>query len=177
MPNNIIDDINNNAEDEEVISKYRNEYKDFFKYVDMLKGTVVSFGSHPAGILVSDRDIAREVGTITLSTSDYPVSCCGMKEVDSCNWIKLDCLGLANIGVINKCCEMIGIERLTPDNIDLEDEKVWLSIAKDNRSIFQWESLLGKKVLDGMFSEETLKKVKEHVEDFSYLKWFSYRNG
>ena len=177
MPNNIIDDISNNADDEVIITKYRDEYKNFFKYVDMLMGTVVSFGSHPAGILVSDRDIAREVGTITLATSDYPVSCCGMKEVDSCNWVKLDCLGLANIGVINKCCEMIGIERLTPDNVDLEDEKVWLSIAKDNRSIFQWESVLGKKVLDGMFSEETLKKVKDHVEDFSYLKWFSFGNG
>ena len=28
------------------------------------------------------------------------------------------------MGVINKCCEMAGIERLTPDNVDLEDENM-----------------------------------------------------
>lgn len=172
-----IDKISDNAEDEEVLEKLREEHEDIFKYIDMLMGTVVSFGSHPAGILVSDDDIARKIGTVTLSTSDYPVSCCDMKEVDSCNWVKLDCLGLVNIGVINKCCEMAGIERLTPDNIDLEDEKVWLSIAKDNRSIFQWESQLGKGILDDMFNVETLERVKSHVDNFSYLKWFSFGNG
>lgn len=176
-PKEIIDEISNGADDEETVLLLRNKYKEIFKYIDIIMGTIVSFGSHPAGVVVSDRDIAREIGTVTLATNDYPVSCCNMKEVDSCNWIKLDCLGLVNIGVINKCCEMAGIERLTPDNIDLEDEKVWHSIANDNRSIFQWESPLGKGVLEDMFNEETLKRVKSHVKDFSYLKWFSFGNG
>lgn len=70
---------------------------------------------------------------------------------------------------------MVGIERLTPDNVDLEDEKVWMSIANDSTSIFQFESKLGKETLKNMFSEETLRKVQN--ENFSYLKWFSFANG
>ena len=93
VPSHLVDEISNSADDEEALAKLRIEHEDLFKYIDILKGTVVSFGSHPAGIIVSDRDIAREIGTITLSTNDYPVSCCDMKEVDSCNWVKLDCLG------------------------------------------------------------------------------------
>ena len=177
LSKNVVDEIASSSEDEELQNKLRSQYPEVFKYVDVLMGTIVSFGSHPAGILVSDRNIAREVGTVTLATSDYPVSCCNMGEVDSCNWVKLDCLGLANIGVINKCCEMAGIERLTPDNVDLEDEKVWMSIAKDHRSIFQWESNMAKGILENMFNEETLKRVKAHNKNFSYLKWFSFGNG
>ncbi|WP_133015013.1 PHP domain-containing protein [Clostridium cuniculi] len=177
VPSHLVDEISNSADDEEALAKLRIEHEDLFKYIDILKGTVVSFGSHPAGIIVSDRDIAREIGTITLSTNDYPVSCCDMKEVDSCNWVKLDCLGLANMGVINKCCEMAGIERLTPDNVDLEDENVWMSIAKDNRSIFQWESKMAQGILENMFSDETLNRIKSHTDNFSYLKWFSFGNG
>ena len=39
-----------------------------------------------------------------------------------------DILGLDNIGVINDTCKSLGIERLTPDNVDLDDMDVWKSI-------------------------------------------------
>ena len=51
-----------------------------------------------------------------------------------------DILGLDNIGVINEACKLAGIERLTPDNVDLNDEKVWGDIRDDTTMIFQWES-------------------------------------
>lgn len=63
-----------------------------------------------------------------------------MKELDDLMYVKLDILGLDNIGVINETCKTLGIERLTPDNTDMEDMSVWKSIRDDTTLIFQWES-------------------------------------
>ena len=47
----------------------------------------------------------------------YPVSMINMKELDDLMYVKLDILGLDNIGVINETCKMLGIERLTPGSL------------------------------------------------------------
>ena len=172
-----IEDIKDEAEKERTLKEYKKKYPIIFKYVDILVGTVVSFGSHPAGIIVTDRCIEEELGTVTLASSDDPVSCANMKEVDSLNFVKLDCLGLATIGIINKTCEMAGIKRLTPENVNFEDENVWRSIANDSTGIFQFESDMARELLKNMFSEEVLTKVKAKVKNFSYIKWFSFANG
>lgn len=109
---------------------FRERYPDLFKYVDIVSGTIVSIGSHPSGVLVSDLNIDEEVGMCSLSTSDYPVSVLNMKELDALMYVKLDILGLDNIGVINETCKLAGIERMTPDNVDLDDEDVWRDIRK-----------------------------------------------
>ena len=62
-----------------------------------------------------------------------------MKEIDSLNYVKLDILGLDNIQIINETCKLAGIERLTPQNIDDNDEAVWQSIKEDTLGIFQWD--------------------------------------
>lgn len=99
----------------------RKEYPEVFKYVDIVNGTIVSIGTHPSGVLISDLPIEQTVGLCSVSTSDYPVSMINMKELDDLMYVKLDILGLDNIGVINDTCKKLGIERLTPDNTDMED--------------------------------------------------------
>lgn len=49
------------------------QYPDVFKYVDIVDGTVVSIGTHPSGVLISDLPIEQTVGLCSLSTSDYPL--------------------------------------------------------------------------------------------------------
>ena len=88
-----------------------------------------------------------------------------------------DILGLDNIGVINETCKLAGIERLTPDNVDLNDEKVWRSIRDDTTLIFQWESSSAQAYLKNFMSDRTIDIAKEHNKDFSYIKWFSFGNG
>lgn len=73
---------------------FRKRYPELFKYVDIVNGTIVSIGSHPSGVLVSDLDIEEEVGMCSLATSDYPVSMLNMKELDALMYVKLDILGL-----------------------------------------------------------------------------------
>lgn len=157
--------------------KARKKYPDVFQYVDIVNGTIVSIGTHPSGVLVSDLDIDGLIGMCSVSTSDYPVSMLNMKELDEQMFVKLDILGLDNLGVINETCKMVGIERLTPDNIDDTDEKVWQSIRDDTTMIFQWESNSAQQYLKEFMSESTLKSAKEHTPNFSPIKWFSFGNG
>ena len=158
-------------------NKWREKYPDVFKYVDIVSGTIVSIGSHPSGVLVSDRDIESDIGLCSISTSDYPVSMLDMHGLDGQMYVKLDILGLDNIGVINETCRMLGIDRLTPDNVDLNDEKVWKSIRDDTTLIFQWESDSAQAYLKKFMSDETIARAKEKDPNFSYIKWFSFGNG
>lgn len=169
--------ISNQITDNEIPKKLREQYSELFEYVDIVNGVVMSVGSHPSGVLVTDKDIASEIGTCTLSTSEYPVSMLNMKELDDLMYVKLDILGLDNIGIINDTCKMVGINRLNPDNVDLNDEKVWQSIKDDTTLIFQWESDSAAQYLKKFMSDETIKKVKNIVSNFSYIKWFSFGNG
>ena len=169
------DEISKNVEQEE--EKYRYLYPDIFEYVDILNGTVVSIGSHPSGVLVTDVDLSRQIGMCSISTSDYPVSMLNMKELDALFYVKLDILGLDNLGVINDTCKMVGIERLNPDNVDLNDEAVWKSIRDDTTLVFQWESDAASAYIKKFMSDETLEVAKQVNPNFSYIKWFSFGNG
>lgn len=157
--------------------KWREQYPEVFKYVNIVSGTIVSIGSHPSGVLVSDKEIEADVGLCSLSTSDYPVSMLDMHGLDDQMYVKLDILGLDNIGVINECCKLAGIERLTPDNVNLEDEAVWKSIRDDTTMIFQWESDSAAAYLKRFMSDNTIALAKSRSKDFSYIKWFSFGNG
>lgn len=155
----------------------RKAYPELFEYVDIVNGTIVSIGSHPSGVLVSDKNIEEDIGMCSLSTSPYPVSMLNMKELDALMYVKLDILGLDNIGLINDTCKMLGIERFTPDNVDLDDERVWKSIRDDTTLIFQWESDSAQSYLKRFMSDKTLEIAKAHNKNFSYIKWFSFGNG
>lgn len=157
--------------------KARTRYPEIFRYVDLVNGTIVSIGSHPSGVLISDLPIEETVGLCSISTSDYPVSMINMKELDDLMYVKLDILGLDNIGVINETCKTLGIDRLTPDNVDLDDADVWKSIRDDTTLIFQWESTMAAKYIKRFLSDATVQKAREHSKNFSMLKWMSFGNG
>lgn len=155
----------------------RKKYKEVFEYVDIVNGTIVSVGTHPSGVLVSDLPIDQLVGLCSISSSPYPVSMINMKELDDLMYVKLDILGLDNLGVINDTCKTLGIERLTPDNVDLEDMDVWRSIRDDTTLIFQWESDSAQAYIKDFMSDRTLEIARSRIKNFSMIKWLSFGNG
>jgi DNA polymerase-3 subunit alpha len=155
----------------------RTKYKKLFKYVDLVNGVVVSVGNHPAGCVVSPYPVDEWFGTFTTSTDEYPISLLNMKEIDSLNFVKLDILGLDNIGLIYKTCDAAGIPFLTPDNTPVDDEEVWNSIKEDTTMIFQWESQSATAYLKQLFSDSTIQKIKAKNPDFSYIDLLSIGNG
>ena len=172
-----VSDICNKLNGKDVPDELRKKYKELFSYVDIVNGTIVSVGTHPSGVLISDLPIEEMVGMCSISSSDYPVSMLNMKELDALMYVKLDILGLDNIGVINETCKELGIERLTPDNVDLDDENVWKSIRDDTTLIFQWESNSAQAYIRKFMSDKTIQIAKEANKDFSYIKWLSFGNG
>lgn len=177
MPLSEVGEICNQIENDEIPPKLRQQYPELFEYVDIVTGTVVSIGTHPSGVLVSDLDIENLIGMCTTGTSDYQISMLNMKELDALMYVKLDILGLDNIGVINETCRLAGIERLTPDNTDLDDMEVWKEIRDDTTLIFQWESNSAQAYIRKFMSDATLDKVKDKIPNFSMLKWLSFGNG
>ena len=162
---------------DEIPEKLRNEYPELFEYVDIVNGTIVSVGTHPSGVLVSDLDIDSLIGTCSIGSSDYPVSMLNMRELDDQMWVKLDVLGLDNWGIILDTCRLAGIERLTPDTTDFEDMDVWRSIRDDTTCIFQWESNSSQAYLRQFMSDKTIEIAKKRIPNFSMLDWLSFGNG
>lgn len=170
-----VNDICNKVDTDE--EGLRKKYKELFEYVDLVNGVVVSVGNHPAGCVVSPVPVDEYFGTFTTSSDKYPISFLNMKEIDSLNFVKLDILGLDNIGLIYKTCDAVGIPFATPDNTPPDDMDVWNSIKDDTTMIFQWESPSATAYLKQLFSDETIGRIRNQNKDFSYMDLLSIGNG
>ncbi|WP_168898341.1 PHP domain-containing protein [Bacillus sp. ISTL8] len=175
MPLNEVDDIAKGVEEAE--HYYRDRYPELFKYVDIVLGTITSIGQHACGICVSPIPLDENMGLITTKDSPYPLTMLNMKEIDDQNYVKLDILGLDTTSVISEACRLAGIDFVTPQNLDSEDEKVWNSILDSNVGIFQWESDFSHQIYKDLFSKETIAKIKAQNPNFSYIDLFSLGNA
>lgn len=175
MPLDEVGNICNRVETDE--AGCRKQYPDLFKYVDIVNGCVVSVGNHPCGLVVSPYSIDDRMGLFTTSTDDVPISQINMKEVDLQNYVKLDLLKLDTIELINETCKLAGIERLTPDNVDINDKAVWDSIRDDTTAIFQWEGATGDRYIKQLLSESNIQKFKELNPNVDYMTLLSIGNG
>ena len=156
---------------------YLNKYPELFKYVDIVKGTIVSIGNHPAGLVVSPYPVDEWFGLCSTKSNKNMISQINMKEIDGLQFVKLDVLGLDCVGLINETCDLAGISRITPDNISFDDDKVWNEIREDNTMIFQFESDYAGDYLSRVLSDEVVSKVKEKNPNFSRIDLMSMANG
>jgi DNA polymerase III subunit alpha len=175
VPLSTVDEIAKSVDAKEDF--YREKYPKLFKYVDLLMGTIVSVGSHPSGFLVSPVPLDENIGLFYTSESKYPVSQINMRELEDLMYVKLDVLGLDNIEIINETCKLAGIERLTPDNVDIDDKKVWDSLKESTLGVFQWESDTAFDYIKRLFSKETIEKIKEKMPDYKLIDLMSVGNG
>lgn len=156
---------------------YIKKYPELFEYVDIVKGTIVSIGNHPAGLVVSPFPVDEWFGLCSTKTNENMISQINMKELDGLQFVKLDVLGLDCVGLINETCDLAGIPRITPDNISFDDKKVWDEIRDDCTMIFQFESPYAGDYIKQLFSDETIAKIREKNKDFSYIDLMSMANG
>ena len=175
MPLDEVGNICNRVEMDE--AGCRKQYPDLFKYVDIVNGCVVSVGNHPCGLVVSPYSIDDRMGLFTTSTDDVPISQINMKEVDLQNYVKLDLLKLDTIELINETCKLAGIERLTPDNVAINDKAVCDSIRDDTTAIFQWEGATGDRYIKQLLSESNIQKFKKLNPNVDYMTLLSIGNG
>lgn len=175
-----VQDICNQIEDDVIPDELYQSHKDLIDGAQEILGVIDSFGRHAAGIVLNTDTLDDTMGTQTISGWDYPVSQIAMKEIDYCNWTKFDVLGLDNMGLITRTCELAGLPFLTPDStdiIDFNDENVWKSMRDFNVGIFQFEGDRAGKLLKDLFSDETLARIRTDVRDVNYIDLLSLCNA
>lgn len=177
MPLSEVSDICDTVDDEEKYEKTREQYPELFKYVDLIKGVVVSCGNHPCGDVVAPYSIDDRMGTFTTSTDAYPISQIYMKEIDGLNYVKLDLLKLDTIELIAETCKIIGIPMLTPDNMDISDVNVWNSMRDDTTQIFQWEGDTGESYIKKLLSDDNIEKFKAIDKNVDRMALLSIGNS
>lgn len=139
----------------------RQKYSEVFRYVDLVRGCVVSIGNHPCGMIVSPESIDDAIGLCSTATDPFPVSQLYMKEVDSLNYVKLDLLKLDTIQLISETCKIANIPMVLPDNMDIYDDNVWNSMRDNTTGCFQWESETGQDYIRKLLSDNTINKYKK----------------
>lgn len=164
-------------DNDSITEDIKQKYSELFKYVDIVKGTIVSVGSHPCGCVVSPDMLDNSIGLFTTSTSNYPISQIYMKEIDGLNYVKLDLLRLDTIELINETCKIAGIERLTPDNVDINDDKVWNSIRDNTIGIFQWEGNTGNTYIKKLLDDSNIEKLKAENKNIDKMTLLSIGNS
>lgn len=81
---------------------------------------------------------------------------------------------MENIGVINNTCKLSQIERVSPKNIDFEDDAVWDSMRKDTALIFQMNSDYGQRTMNKIFSDEVYAKIKKEIPSMTRLDLLAF---
>lgn len=165
------------VDNEKEYAQVREANPELFKYVDRVKGVVVSVGNHPCGTVVAPYSIDDRMGIFTSSTDAYPISQIYMKEIDGLNYVKLDLLKLDTIELIANTCKLANIDMLTPDNMDINDVAVWNSMRDDTTQIFQWEGKTGDSYIKRLLSDENIKRFKEVDENVDRMTLLSIGNS
>lgn len=177
LPLSEVSAICDTVDNEEAYAKSREQYPELFRYVDLVKGVIVSIGNHPCGMVVSPQPLEDSMGLCSTSTDNCPISQIYMKEIDSLNYVKLDLLKLDTIELISDTCDMAGIPMLLPDDLDINDVDVWNSMRDDTTAIFQWEGKTGDDYIKKLLSDKNIKKFQELDENVDRMTLLSIGNS
>jgi DNA polymerase-3 subunit alpha len=126
----------------------KEDNKELFYYFDGLKGTIVTKGVHPAGIIGSPITITDNLSVFYKDGDEgFPVSSCSMKQVDYLNFVKYDILSLKSLGVLRDTYKYIGMSYPEAHEINWNDQEVWKDMITSNIGVFQFESKFAGELL------------------------------
>lgn len=109
-----------------------------------LEGIVRQTGMHAAGIVISRESLTEYLPVMQKGADNPVITQWDMGRVEQCGILKIDFLGLRNLGVIDSCIKLIaknrGIE-IDVDAIPIDDKKTFDELCKGNcMGVFQLES-------------------------------------
>ena len=126
-----------------------------------LEGLTRHKSQHACGVVISARPVYEFVPEVLLTDSDGNVARTAaftMTELEDLGLLKMDFLGLRNMGIINNSLNKLGIKE---DDVPLNDPYVYAFISTgDTDGIFQIESGGMKSLMKDMFLDVPLK-IKE----------------
>lgn len=132
-----------------------------------LEGLTRADSIHAAGVVIGSEPLYNLVPLQQKGPDQEVVTQFHMKDIEALGLLKVDFLGLRNLDVIDKACELIG--NLDISSIPMDDKKTYEMLARgDAVGVFQFES-------SGM--REALRQVKPTQFDDLVALGALYRPG
>ena len=131
----------------EEFKKEYNSDKDSKYIIDTaftLEGLVRQTGIHAAGVVISKGPLVDYLPIMQKGIDNPVVTQWDMGRVEQCGLLKIDFLGLRNLGVIDSCIKLVKKHRgidIDVDKIPLDDKATFDELCKGNcAGVFQLES-------------------------------------
>jgi DNA polymerase-3 subunit alpha len=109
-----------------------------------LEGLVRQTGMHAAGVVISRGPLTDYLPIMQKGVDNPIITQWDMGRVEQCGLLKIDFLGLRNLGVIDQCVKLVQKNRnktITVDEIPLDDKYTYAELCKGNAiGVFQLES-------------------------------------
>lgn len=109
-----------------------------------LEGLVRQTGIHAAGVVISKGPLTDYLPIMQKGVDNPVVTQWDMGRVEQCGLLKIDFLGLRNLGVIDSCINLVKKNKgitINVDDIPLNDQKTFEELCKGNcAGVFQLES-------------------------------------
>ncbi len=124
--------------------------KEIIELAQPLEGLTRADSIHAAGVVIGSEPLTNIVPLQQKGPDQEVVTQFAMKDIEALGLLKVDFLGLRNLDVIDKACELIG--SLDISSIPMDDKKTYAMLARGEATgVFQFES-------SGM--REALRQVK-----------------
>src|SRR3954463_11052918 len=141
--------------------------KEILELAEPLEGLTRADSIHAAGVVIGAEPLINVVPLQQKGSDQEVVTQFSMKDIEALGLLKMDFLGLRNLDVIDKACDLIG--NLDISAIPMDDKKTYAMLAKgDAIGVFQFES-------SGM--RESLRQVKPTVFEDLIALVALYRPG
>lgn len=153
---------------------YKEKYSLLIEYAEQALGVITHNGRHAGAILVTDRDSDSEIGSIRIKDFDYRVTAWDMSDIEVNNYVKLDILGVNNIGIVHKATELAKIPRLhtQAEHIDYDDWKMRDDILEyGTQTIFQLENQ--ENAVLTILSDKSLDRIRSMYPNLRLVEVFS----
>jgi len=109
-----------------------------------LEGVVRQTGIHAAGVVISKKSLIEYLPVMQKGADSPLITQWDMGRVEQCGLLKIDFLGLRNLGVIDECISTVKKTRnknIVLDNINIADKKTYAELCRGNAiGVFQLES-------------------------------------
>lgn len=109
-----------------------------------LEGLVRQTGIHAAGVVISREELTNYLPVMQKGSDNPVITQWDMGRVEQCGLLKIDFLGLRNLGVIDSCIQLVRKRRginINVNDISLSDAKTYDELCKGNSvGVFQLES-------------------------------------
>ncbi|HEY2328132.1 MAG TPA: DNA polymerase III subunit alpha [Gaiellaceae bacterium] len=141
--------------------------KEILELAEPLEGLTRADSIHAAGVVIGSEPLHNVVPLQQKGPDQEVVTQFHMKDIEALGLLKIDFLGLRNLDVIDKACELLG--NLDISAIPLDDKKTYEMLARGEATgVFQFES-------SGM--REALRQVKPTQFDDLVALGALYRPG